>query len=233
VRAAAAILCLDDVAARNLAQVIKHAIPEPRAATDSGNVDDQLSVTDQLLDALDRNAAVLSGIDGVLVPLLSATGPGLGAGLAKGMAQLTPVPAELSQALHDVIGFAHHPLTGITPAGMIEGFIHYVEHSIVPGVGTLFAAGDDAPLDTLYLAKFLGKDVGSTYLHQAAKTRYFKTASTSWTWPRITLRTLPGSPRRTSSTAWSGTSHSSHWRCRRHGKSACTARTRRPSIRRS
>ena len=53
---------------------------------------------------------------------------------------------------------------------MIEGFIHYVEHSIVPGVGTLFAAGDDAPLDTLYLAKFLGKDVGSTYLHQAAKT---------------------------------------------------------------
>jgi hypothetical protein len=170
VRAAAAILCLDDVAARNLAQVIKHAIPEPRAATDSGNVDDQLSVTDQILDALDRNAAVLSGIDGVLVPLLSATGPGLGAGLAKGMAQLTPVPAELSQALHDVIGFAHHPLTGITPAGMIEGFIHYVEHSIVPGVGTLFAAGDDAPLDTLYLAKFLGKDVGSTYLHQAAKT---------------------------------------------------------------
>jgi len=167
VRAAAAILCLDDVAANNLAQVIKHAIPKPRAATDSGNVDDQLSVTDQLLDALDRNAAVLSGIDGVLVPLLSATGPGLDAGLAKGMAQLTPVPAELTQALHDVIGFAHHPLTGITPAGMIEGFIHYVEHSIV---GTLFAAGDDAPLDALYLAKFLGKDVGSTYLHQAAKT---------------------------------------------------------------
>ena len=99
VRAAAAILCLDDVAARNLAQVIKHAIPEPRAATDSGNVDDQLSVTDQLLDALDRNAAVLSGIDGVLVPLLSATGSGLGAGLAKGMAQLTPVPAELSQVV--------------------------------------------------------------------------------------------------------------------------------------
>ena len=135
VRAAAALLCLDDVAARNLAQVIRHAIPEPRAATDPGNVDDQLSVTDQLLNSLDRNAAVLSGIDGMLVPLLSATGPGLSAGLATGMAQLTPVPTEMSQALHDVVGFAHHPLTGITPAGMIEGFIHYVEHSIVPNLG--------------------------------------------------------------------------------------------------
>jgi hypothetical protein len=59
VRAAAAVLCLDDVAARNVAQVIKHAIPEPRAATDSGNVNDQLSVTDQILEAPDRNAAVL------------------------------------------------------------------------------------------------------------------------------------------------------------------------------
>jgi hypothetical protein len=52
VRAAAALLSVDDVAAHNLAQLIKHAIPEPRAATDSGNVDDQLSVTDQLLEAL-------------------------------------------------------------------------------------------------------------------------------------------------------------------------------------
>ncbi|HZI77397.1 MAG TPA: hypothetical protein VFD73_25815, partial [Gemmatimonadales bacterium] len=86
------------------------------------------------------------------------------------MAQLTPVPTELSQALHDVIGFAHHPLAGITPAGAIEEFIHYVEHSIVPSAATLLAAGDDVPLDIAYVAKFLAKGVGSSYLHQAAKT---------------------------------------------------------------
>jgi hypothetical protein len=170
VRAAAALLCLDDVAARNLAQVIENAIPEPRSATDPGNVDDQLSATDQLLNALDRSAALLSGIDGVLIPLLSATGPGLGAGLATAMAQLTPVPPEMSQALDDVIGFAHHPLAGITPAGMIEGFIQHVEHSIVPSLGTLFATGDDAPLAAVDVANFFGKELGSTYLHDAAQT---------------------------------------------------------------
>src|SRR5262249_45411378 len=170
VRVAAAALCVDDVAPHNLAHVIRLAIPERRAAADSGNVDDQLSVTVQLLNQLDRNAAVLSGIDGLLVPLLSAAGPGLGAGLATGMAQLTPVPTEMSQALHDIVGFAHHPLTGITPTGMIEVFIHYVEHSIVPNVGTFCAAGDNPRLDALDVAKFLGKVIGSTYLHQAAKT---------------------------------------------------------------
>jgi hypothetical protein len=169
VRAAAALLCLDDVAARNLGNVITNAIPEPAAATDSENVDDQLSVTDQLLKALDRNAAVLSGIDGMIIPVLSAADSGLGAGLAAGIAQLAPVPAELSQALQDVVGFIHHPLAGMTPDGMMEGFIHYVEQSIVPGVGTLFAA-EDEPLAAFDIAKFLGKGIGSSYLHEAAAT---------------------------------------------------------------
>lgn len=170
VRAAAALLCIDDVAAHNLGKVITNAIPEPAAATDSENVDDQLGVIDQLFSALDRNAAVLSGIDGMLIPVLSAADPGLGAGLAAGMAQLAPVPAELSQALHDVVGFIHHPLAGLTPDGMIEGFIHYVEQSIVPGVGTLFAAEDDTPLAAFDIAKWLGKGFGSSYLHEAATT---------------------------------------------------------------
>jgi hypothetical protein len=193
VRAAAAVMCVDETAAANLAGIARNAIPKTPAQTT--DFDASLRATEQLFAALQRNDTVLSGLDGIIVPLLAATGADGAARLSAAMTQLTPVPAELGQSLRDLATYSHHPLHGISPAELGKGFLHHLEGSIWPGwgsaggehgvMGLLSAVGDihavfggsllfslvDGP--EVFGGKALeaiGSAIGSSYAKQAAKT---------------------------------------------------------------
>jgi len=170
VRASAAVICVDELAARNLTRIVRNAIPQAESA--SGDTDDQLRGTDKLFAALDRNAAVLSGIDGLIVSALAMTGADSTAGLAAAMTQLTPMDEAMSQAFHDAVMFLHHPLAGVTLAGSVEGFIHGVEHVFQPGWETMLMnlAMSDSPFGDITLFKLGFSGVKSAYLSQVTKT---------------------------------------------------------------
>ena len=136
VRAAAAVMCIDETAAANLAGIVRNAIPET-AAMQTADVDASLKASDRLFAALERNDVVLSGLDGILIPLLAATGAGGAARLSAAMTQLTPVPAELGQSLRDLATYLRHPLHGVSPAEVGKGFLHHLEGSIWPGWGSV------------------------------------------------------------------------------------------------
>jgi hypothetical protein len=195
VRAATAVLTVDQVAAANVAQIVRDGFPViPGTVIESEVAEDHLSATEKIMAQLGRNSVALSGLDGLLAPLLAAADPVSGPGLAVAMASLTPVPAEISRALGDVVTFAHNPFGGITPAGMVHGVINHVQQNLVPHVGPLVTnhgflalAGSavkipselhgnllatvlaaDAPLAAV--GKFVGETVASTYLHDAVNT---------------------------------------------------------------
>jgi hypothetical protein len=135
VRAATAVMCIDQVAALNLAGIVRNAIPQP-AAADPPALEDQLSATERFFAALQRNAILLSGVDGLLAPLIAAAGSHGGEGLAKAMVQLTPVPAEVGRAFGDVVAFAHHPLQGIGLDAVAQAAIHHVASEVLPSLGS-------------------------------------------------------------------------------------------------
>jgi len=136
VRAATAVMCVDQVAALNVAGIVRNAIPEP-AAADPPALKDQLSASEQFFAALQRNAVLLAGLDGLFAPLIAAAGSDGGAGLAKAIVQLTPVPAEVGRAFSDVVAFAHHPLQGIHLDAVAHGAIDHIESDILPGLGSV------------------------------------------------------------------------------------------------
>ena len=170
VRASAAVMCVDELAAHNLTRIVRNAIPQVEST--SGDLDDQLRGIDKLFEALDHNAAVLSGIDGLITPVLAMTGADSTAGLAAAMTQITPMDEAMGQAFHDAVTFLHHPLTGVTPSGMVEGFIHYVEHTLQPSWETMLVnlAQSDSPLGDITIGKLVGKGLWSAYQTEVTKT---------------------------------------------------------------
>jgi hypothetical protein len=189
VRAAAAVMCVDEVAAVNLSRLVRNAIPQ-QTAVDPADLDTSLRAGDALFAVLQRNDTLLSGLDGIFIPLLAAAGSDGGTRLAAAMAQLTPVPAETGAAFRDIAAFAHHPLHGISSAGVLHAALHHIERGFMPALGsasgehglmalaevpgmlsggllgTLFDSPEEFPLKA---AELVAKSFGEGYLGQAAR----------------------------------------------------------------
>jgi hypothetical protein len=137
VRAAAAVLAVDQVAAANAAQLVRRAFPDPDLVTPEGaGADERLEVFKSLCLRLDKHAELLSGLDGVLMSALAAEFPVSGTGLDAALTALTPVPAELIAGYKDALAFSHHMLAGLTWGGVGKAFVDQVSHGLLPSVGT-------------------------------------------------------------------------------------------------
>jgi hypothetical protein len=135
VRAAVAVMSVDEVATVNLAGAVRNVIPDPAAVATGGDLDTRLGAANRLFARLKRNDSIVSGLDGILLPLLAMTGSGGATRLAETMAQLAPVPAEFGGSLSQVVTYAHHPLQGVTLDAMAHGTIKHVADSLVPSLG--------------------------------------------------------------------------------------------------
>ena len=135
VRAAVAVMSVDEVATANLAGIVRNVIPDPHAMADDADTETRLGTADLLFARLKRNDTIVSGLDGILLPLLAMSGTGGATRLAEAMAQLAPVPAEFGGSLSQVVTYAHHPLQGVTLDAMTHGTIQHVADSLVPSLG--------------------------------------------------------------------------------------------------
>jgi hypothetical protein len=135
VRAAVAVLAVDQVAAANAAQLVRRAFPEPGPVLPEGtDVDERLGAVKSLCMRLDKHSELLSGLDGALTPVLAAQFP-VGPGLYGALTALTPVPADLAAGYKDALTFSHHMLAGVTWGGVGKAFVHQVSQGLLPGVG--------------------------------------------------------------------------------------------------
>ena len=135
VRAAVAVMSVDEVATANLAGIVRNVIPDPQTMADDADTETRLGAADRLFAKLKRNDTIVSGLDGILLPLLAMSGTGGATRLAEAMAQLAPVPAEFGGSLSQVVTYAHHPLQGVTLDAMTHGTIQHVADSLVPSLG--------------------------------------------------------------------------------------------------
>jgi hypothetical protein len=137
VRAAAAVLITDQIAAANAAQLVRRAFPDPDLVTpDGAGADERLEVFKSLCVRLDKHAELLSGLDGVLMSALAAEFPVSGTGLDAALIALTPVPADLIAGYKDALAFSHHVLAGLTWGGVGKAFVHQMSQGLPPSVGT-------------------------------------------------------------------------------------------------
>lgn len=136
VRAAAAVLITDQIAAANAAQLVRRAFPDPDlVASEGAGADERLEAFKSLCLRLDKHAELLSGLDGVLMSALTAEFPVSGTGLDAALTALTPVPADLIAGYKDALAFSHHMLAGLTWDGVGKAFVHQVSQSLLPSVG--------------------------------------------------------------------------------------------------
>jgi hypothetical protein len=130
VRAAAAVLAVDQVAAANAAELVVRAFPEPGPAVPATGTDENVSAVERMCALLDQHSVLLAGLDGVLSPLLAAQIPAVG--LSGALAELTPIHGDLAAGYKDALVFSHHPTAGLTWSGTGREFVHQVWGNLLP-----------------------------------------------------------------------------------------------------
>lgn len=141
VEAAAALLGIQELTSAGLSHAVRTAIPVPGAVLESHTADPQLHRVERSIDAFDRGAVVLAGIDGLLSPLLSATGPNSGAELAVAMRQFAPVPRDIHLALTELAAYLKHPEAGLSLTKTAASAISHVQDHVMPDLSVVANEG--------------------------------------------------------------------------------------------
>jgi uncharacterized metal-binding protein len=162
VRAAAAVLAVDQVAAANAAELVVRAFPEPGPAVPAAGTDEHVTAVEHMCALLDRHSVLLAGLDGVLSPLLAAQIPVSAGGLSGALAELTPIRADLAVGYKDALVFSHHLTAGLTWSGTGREFVHQVSGNILP---TASPPGASSAFSITWELAKGGKHLGDTALN--------------------------------------------------------------------
>ena len=154
VEAAAAMLGIQELTAAGLGHAVRTAIPVPGEVLESHTTDPHLHRVGLSIDAFDRAAVALAGIDGLLSPLLSAADPKSGAELAGAMRQFAPVPRDIHLAYTDLARYLAHPETGLALTQSAGSVIGYAREGVITHL-------PDLPTDGGFI-HFLGDGVHTT-----------------------------------------------------------------------
>jgi hypothetical protein len=160
VRAAAAVLAIDQVAAANAAELVVRAFPEPGSAVLAAGSYEYATAVERMCALLDRHSVLLYGLDGVLSPLLAAQIPSHG--LSGALAQLTPIRGDLAAGYKDLLAFSHHPTAGLTVSGTSRALLHHLSGTILPSGSP---PGASSAFSIAWALAKGGKDLGETALH--------------------------------------------------------------------